>query len=108
MSKVFVHLNLRFFPNFSVFCLVKYWESEWCRLNFLFCYKAGRGRDFDNNGSERAIRNIKTKLKVSGGFRSISGADCYAVIRSAIDTFAKQGFEVFDKLRMSLMMAYSL
>ncbi|GJM63031.1 hypothetical protein [Persicobacter diffluens] len=47
-------------------------------------------------------------LKVSGGFRSISGADCYAVIRSAIDTFAKQGFEVFDKLRMALMMAYSL
>lgn len=80
--------------------------NKWSDAVFTFLYF--EEVPFDNNGSERAIRNIKTKLKVSGGFRSISGADCYAVIRSAIDTFAKQGFEVFDKLRMSLMMAYSL
>jgi transposase len=36
----------------------------------------------DNNGSERAIRNIKVKQKISGGFRSAQGADGFAVLRS--------------------------
>jgi hypothetical protein len=41
------------------------------------------------NGSERAIRNFKTKLKVSGLFRSDEGAERFAVIRSIIDTAIK-------------------
>ena len=49
----------------------------------------------DNNGSERAIRNIKVKQKVSGGFRSIAGADAFAVIRSVIDTTIKSSQNVF-------------
>ena len=43
----------------------------------------------DNNGSERAIRNFKIKLKISGFFKSIEGARGYAVIRSVIDTAIK-------------------
>jgi transposase len=43
----------------------------------------------DNNGSERAIRNFKTKLKISGQFRSDGGAERFAVIRSIIDTAIK-------------------
>ena len=43
----------------------------------------------DNNGSERAIRNFKTKLKISGLFRSDEGAERFAVIRSIIDTAIK-------------------
>jgi hypothetical protein len=35
----------------------------------------------DNNSSERAIRNIKTKIKVSGQFKSDQGAQDYATIR---------------------------
>jgi len=43
----------------------------------------------DNNGSERAIRNFKVKIKISGFFKSIEGASGYAVIRSVIDTAIK-------------------
>lgn len=52
----------------------------------------------DNNWSERAIRNYKTKMKISGGFRSELGAKIYATIRSIIDTAEKQNEKVFDKL----------
>jgi transposase len=43
----------------------------------------------DNNGSERAIRNFKVKLKVSGFFKSPQGAETFAMIRSVIDTAIK-------------------
>ena len=49
----------------------------------------------DNNGSERAIRNIKVKQKVSGFFKSVQGAKDYVVIRSIIDTANKAGLPVF-------------
>ena len=52
----------------------------------------------DNNGSERAIRNIKVKQKISGQFKSIQGAQCYAVLRSIIDTAIKSGQKVYDAL----------
>ena len=49
----------------------------------------------DNNGSERAIRNIKVKQKVSGFFKSVQGAKDYVVIRSIIDTATKAELPVF-------------
>jgi len=52
----------------------------------------------DNNGSERAIRNVKVKQKVSGQFKSTEGADDFAIIRSIIDTAIKAGKDVFDVL----------
>jgi len=54
----------------------------------------------DNNGSERAIRTLKVKQKVSGGFRSMDGADGFAVIRSVIDTTIKSGNDVFYALKL--------
>ncbi len=53
----------------------------------------------DNNGSERAIRNVKVKLKVSGQFKSEQGAIDYANIRSIVDTSRKRGLNEFDTLR---------
>jgi transposase len=50
----------------------------------------------DNNGSERAIRNIKVKQKVSGQFKS--GQNAFCVIRSVIDTLRKRGVEVLPCL----------
>lgn len=54
----------------------------------------------DNNGSERAIRTIKVKQKVSGGFRSLDGADGFAVLRSVIDTTIKSGNDIFYALAL--------
>ena len=54
----------------------------------------------DNNASERAIRNVKVKSKVSGQFRNDQGrgADRYAIIRSVIDTTIKNGQDVYTAL----------
>lgn len=52
----------------------------------------------DNNGSERAIRNIKVKQKISGQFKSEQGADGFAVLRSIIDTTIKSGQNVLNTL----------
>jgi transposase len=54
----------------------------------------------DNNGSERAIRNIKVKQKISGQFKSVHGADRFVIIRSVIDTTIKAGQNVLDALRL--------
>ena len=52
----------------------------------------------DNNGSERAIRNIKVKLKVSGQFKTFQGAQDYASLRSIVDTSRKRGLNEFESL----------
>ena len=52
----------------------------------------------DNNGSERAIRNIKVKQKVSGQFKS--GQHAFCVIRSVIDTLRKRNVEVLPCLNL--------
>lgn len=52
----------------------------------------------DNNGSERAIRNIKVKQKISGQFKSLQSANVFAVIRSIIDTSIKNGNNVLYAL----------
>jgi transposase len=51
-----------------------------------------------NNGSEKAIRNVKVKQKISGQFKSEDGAKAFAIIRSVIDTAIKSGKDVFDEL----------
>ena len=52
----------------------------------------------DNNASERAIRNIKVKQKVSGQFRSPQGAFRFAVLRSITDTVLKNNLSVLNSL----------
>lgn len=54
----------------------------------------------DNNGSERAIRNFKVKLKNSGFFKSFDGASIYAVIRSIIDTAIKNGQNPYHAMQL--------
>lgn len=50
----------------------------------------------DNNASERAIRNIKVKQKVSGQFKTERGAQIYAIIRSVTDTCLKNSQNVLS------------
>lgn len=44
-----------------------------------------------NNLSERALRGVKTKMKVSGQFASVETADNYAAIRTYIETCRRNG-----------------
>ena len=52
----------------------------------------------DNNGSERAIRNLKVKLKVSQQFKSPQGVKDYATLRSLIDTARKRNMNEFETI----------
>ncbi len=71
--------------------MVKHQDSV---FTFLFHHDV----PFDNNASERAVRNLKVKQKVSGGFRAERGAEIFATIRSVIDTWIKRGVNIFDSL----------
>jgi transposase len=57
---------------------------------------------FDNNLAEQAIRMMKVKQKISGCFRSKEGAQCFATIRSYIDTMRKQGHSIADALKRAV------
>ncbi len=76
---------------------------KWREAVFTFLYHPDV--PFDNNGSERAIRNIKVKQKVSGGFRSVRGATIFSIIKSAIDTWIKRSADIFDMIRFSIDLA---
>ena len=52
----------------------------------------------DNNGSERAIRNVKVKQKISNQFKSLKGAENFAILRSIIDTAIKNNLNPLDAL----------
>ena len=49
-----------------------------------------------NNNSERNIRPIKSKLKISGQFQNINYLKYYANIRSYIETCKKNGINIID------------
>ena len=56
----------------------------------------------DNNGSERELRPTATYRKVTGGFRSVWGADFFAAARSIIGTAARRGIDAYQAIMMVL------
>lgn len=73
--------------------LIKHRDSV---FRFLFNPKI----PYDNNASERSIRPLKLKQKVSGTFRAFNGALTYAVIHSLADTARKNNQSPFLALQL--------
>ena len=53
---------------------------------------------FTNNLSERALRGIKSKMKISGQFQNIANAEYYAIIKSYIETCYRNGINGHEAL----------
>lgn len=54
---------------------------------------------FTNNDAERDLRMAKCKQKISGGFRSVDGANQFARIRGFISTARKQGWNILQSIQ---------
>jgi transposase len=48
-----------------------------------------------NNASEQALWNSVVHRKVTGGFRSVWGADAHAIVTTVLDTARKRGEDLF-------------
>jgi transposase len=57
---------------------------------------------FDNNQAERDLHMVKVKQKVSGSFRTESGAKNFARMHSVISTLLKQQLPVRSSLTNAL------
>lgn len=53
---------------------------------------------FTNNQAEQDVRMIKVKQKISGGFRTLSGAQIFATTRSYLSSMRKQGINLFQAI----------
>lgn len=66
--------------------------------DYLFTFLSDPRVPYDNNASERGVRKIKIKQKVSGCFRTDSGADDFAKLHSIAETAMKNGNSKFNAI----------
>ena len=53
---------------------------------------------FTNNCGERALRPVKTQLKISGCHQSADGATAWLAVRSYLDSARKHGLSAFQAI----------
>jgi transposase len=58
---------------------------------------------FSNNVAEQAVRMVKSKTRVSGGFRTLTGAQTFLAIRGYISTIRKNGLSAATELHQALL-----
>jgi transposase len=58
---------------------------------------------FSNNVAEQAVRMVKSKTRVSGGFRTLTGAQTFLAIRGYISTIRKNGLSAATELRHAFL-----
>ena len=79
-------------PGYNLLLRLRHFKTE--TLKFLIDPSV----HFTNNQAEQDLRMMKVKQKVSGCFRTLSGAREFCVIRSYISSLRKQGFNIFQGL----------
>jgi regulator of replication initiation timing/transposase len=68
------------------------------RKDYIFNFLENPDIPSNNNGSERGIRKLKIKQKISGTFRSDNGADAFMTLHSITDTAWKNDQSPFDAI----------
>jgi transposase len=53
---------------------------------------------FTNNLAEQDLRMMKVKMKISGSFRTMGGAETFVCLRSVVSTARKQGWNILETL----------
>lgn len=66
--------------------------------DYLFTFLQNSNVPYDNNASERGIRKMKVKQKVSGCFRTEQGADTFMNIHSVVETAKKNGNSKYNAI----------
>lgn len=54
---------------------------------------------FDNNMSERDLRKVKNRQKMSGGFRKESGNEMYCSILTIVETLKRRNLGLIENLK---------
>ena len=74
-------------------------DYDLCVLAFLLDLHA----PFTNNQAEQDLRMMKVRQKISGGFRTLHGAQVFARIRSYTSTCRKQGRNILQALERAYL-----